>query len=243
MEQYKTFLNWSGGKDALFALHKKSEEFTVDKLVTTFNSENNRVNMHGLRKELIEKQAESLDIPLMPIYLKPNISLPDYNKFMNLQLEKLKKEGYSHSMYGDILLEDLKFYREEQLKKIGLKTVFPLWEKDTEQMIRDFIETGYKALVVVTNNKVLDASFCGRILDEDFIKDLPPEVDPCGENGEFHTFVFDGPLFKKRVPFEIGDIVEKHYSPATKENDQDKDCYKDTQSWDTKFSFIDLLPV
>ncbi|HLS30946.1 MAG TPA: diphthine--ammonia ligase [Flavobacteriaceae bacterium] len=242
MTQHKTFLNWSGGKDALFALHHKSEEFSIEKLVTTFNSENNRVNMHGLRRELIERQAESLGIPLLPIYLKSDISLEDYNQVMKRQFENLKKSGFTHSMYGDILLEDLMAYREEQLQQVGLKTVYPLWKKDTHKMIRDFIAAGYKTVVVVTNDKLLSASFCGRVLDENFLKDLPAEVDPCGENGEFHTFVFDGPLFEKPIGFEFGEIVQKKYNPS--EKDKEEDCHQEeTQSWDTNFSFIDLLPT
>lgn len=241
MEQHKTFLNWSGGKDALFALHQKPAQFSIDKLVTTFNRENDRVNMHGLRRELIERQAKSIGIPFSPIYLSPDISLSDYNQVMNRHFEDLKKEGFTHSMYGDILLEDLKAYREEQLQQVSLKSVYPLWKRDTNKLIREFIETGYKAVVVVTNNKVLDSSFCGRILNEDFLKDLPQAVDPCGENGEFHTFVFDGPLFHKPVQFEIGKMVSKEYSSSSDE--EDKDCFKDAESWDTKFSFIDLLPI
>jgi len=239
----KTFLNWSGGKDALFALHKTKEnkEYAVDKLLTTFNQENKRVNMHGIHIDLMQKQAENIGIPLKPVFLKPHISLNDYNKIMNAHLEELKKENYTHAMFGDLLLEDLKEHREKQLKSVDLKAVFPLWKKDTKVQIHDFLNAGYKAIIVSTNDKFLESSFCGRILDEKLLKDLPENVDPCGENGEFHTFVYDGPLFEKPVNFEIDKIVEKKYYPSTKTDDKDQDCFKKPASGDIKFHFADLV--
>lgn len=243
MKKHKTFLNWSGGKDAMFALHQMKENtgFAIKKLLTTFNQKNNRVNMHGVHLELMKKQAENLEIPLQPVFLKPQISLAEYNKLMNTHLEELKKENYTHAMFGDILLKDLREHREKQLGEINIKAVFPLWKKDTAKLIQDFIETGYQAIIVSTNDKYLDSSFCGRILDESFLEDLPKNVDPCGENGEFHTFVFDGPLFKKPVNFEVHKIVEKKYAPSSKEDSEDKDCYKQPASWDIKFHFADLV--
>lgn len=198
--------------------------------------------MHGLPLELIEQQAESLDLSLEPIFLKPNIPLEEYNLMMNQHLDKFKKQGFTHSVFGDILLADLKKYRETQLQKIGMKAVFPLWGRNTLELIQEFIEAGYKAMVVVVNNQVLDESFCGRIIDEDFIKDLPAEVDPCGENGEFHTFVFDGPLFKNPVLFKKGKLVYKKYQPSNKKKNDQSDCYKEPNNWDTQFTFLDLKP-
>lgn len=236
----KSVLNWSSGKDSVFALHslKQNKDFSIERLLTTINADNNRVSMHGVPLKLVEIQAESIDIPLYPIFLNSDISLDDYNQKMEVVYSDLKEEGFTHSVFGDILLEDLKTYRKKQLKKIDIQPVFPLWKRDTKTYMNDFLEAGYKAIVTVVNNKALDKSFCGRILDEDFLNDLPKNVDPAGENGEFHTFVFDGPLFKNPIKFEKGKIVEKFYSPSKKEKN---DCYKQPDSWDTQFSFIELI--
>lgn len=234
-------MNWSGGKDALFALHQlqNDPEFEVKCLLTTVNEANNRVSMHGVPLALMEKQAESLGIPLEPVFLAPNISLDNYNQLMEKKLNELKSRGFTHSVFGDILLDDLREHREKQLDKIGIKAAFPLWKRNTRDIVEDFIKTGYKALVVVVNDKVLDRSFCGRVLDQAFLKDLPDEVDPCGENGEFHSFVYDGPLFDHPVLFKKEGVVEKSYTPSAKE--EEKDCYKaETQDWDIKFWFADL---
>lgn len=199
MMKTKAYLNWSSGKDAMLALHQleNDRDYSVEKLVTTVNSEHDRISMHGVRKTLLQQQAKSLGLPLEIINLKGDISLSAYNETMETHLKKLKNEGFSTVVFGDILLEDLKAYRENQLKKIGLKAVFPLWKKNTTNLIEIFLDLGYKAIVVCVNAKVLDKSFCGRLIDEKFLSDLPENVDPCGENGEFHTFVFNGPAFQK----------------------------------------------
>lgn len=238
---YKTYLNWSSGKDSALALYllQNSKEYQVDKLVTTVNSEVDRVSMHGLRTELLTQQAESLGIPLELIELNGTVSMEAYNATMAQSIKSLKSEGYTHSVFGDIFLEDLKKYREDNLKKIGIEAVFPLWKIDTKKLITEFIDLGFKAITVCVNAKVLDKSFCGREVDLEFIESLPTNVDPCGENGEFHTFVYDGPNFKEPVSFEIGDIIEKRYAPSKTEDD----CFKDkTRSWDTAFWYCDLLP-
>lgn len=234
----KTILNWSSGKDSVFAMHlaRQNKEYDVQKLITTLNSENHRVSMHGVRFTLVEKQAEALNLPVFPLYLKLDTALEDYNQQMEKTYLQLKKEGFLYSMFGDILLEDLKEYREKQLNTIGITAVFPLWKRNTQKYMQDFLASGYRAIVTVVNNKVLDASFCGRIVNEDFLNDLPKGVDPAGENGEFHTFVFDGPDFKNRVEFEKGEKVQKLYAPSGKE----KDCYQTPDDWDTQFTFIDL---
>ena len=238
----KVYINWSSGKDAAFALYKiqKEQKFKVEKLVTTINSEVGRVSMHGLRKELLIKQAESLQIPLQIIELNGNVSMQTYNAIMKAEVSKLIAEGFTQCVFGDIFLEDLKEYREKQLAEVGLKAVFPLWDKNTRELMEEFIAEGFKAITVCVNAKLLDKSFCGRIIDEQFISDLPENVDPCGENGEFHSFVFDGPNFKNPVNFEIGKIVEKHFSPNEDKRD---DCFTDKiKSWDTRFWYCDLIP-
>ncbi len=221
----KAFINWSSGKDAAFALYlvQQQGKFSIDKLVTTINSEVDRVSMHGLRKELLLQQAESLQIPLDLISLNGNVSMEIYNQVMSEATEKLRAGGFTHSIFGDIFLEDLKKYREQQLQKMDIQPVFPLWKMDTKKLMTRFLAAGFKAITVSVNAKLLDESFCGRILDDQFFKDLPSTVDPAGENGEFHTFVFDGPIFSKPVSFQKGEIVERSFAPAKKEEDN---CFK-----------------
>jgi len=238
---YKTYLNWSSGKDSAFALYllQKSKDYQVEKLITTVNSEVGRVSMHGLRTELLIQQAESLDITLELIELKGTVSMETYNATMAQSIINLKSEEYTHSVFGDIFLEDLKKYREENLEAIGIEAVFPLWKKDTKKLITEFIDLGFKAITVCINAKMLDKSFCGREVNLEFIESLPANVDPCGENGEFHTFVYDGPNFKEPVKFKVGEIIEKKYTPSKTEDG----CLVDkTESWDTAFWYCDLLP-
>lgn len=238
----KAFLNWSSGKDAAFALYLLQQEdiFSVEKLVTTVNSENDRISMHGLRRELLSRQAQNLGIPLHVIPLKGNISMSAYSGIMREEISLLKSEGFTHSIFGDIFLEDLRDYRERQMTEVDLQGVFPLWKKDTSNLIRRFLGAGFKAITVSVNAALLDRSFCGRIIDEEFLAELPEGVDPCGENGEFHTFVFDGPNFSKPVGFQKGEIVERGWKPAEKEEDN---CFTDKKkAWDTSFWYCDLLP-
>ncbi|WP_121666646.1 Dph6-related ATP pyrophosphatase [Mesonia aquimarina] len=235
----KTYINWSSGKDAMFALHmlKNQKKYTIEKLVTTVNTDFNRVSMHGLSINLLEQQAEALQIPLHTIPLSGNVSIETYNTKMKNHVQLLKKEGFTHAIFGDIFLEDLKAYREKELLVVNLQPVFPLWKKNTHKLITEFIQLGYKAIVVCTSAKYLDESFCGRIIDNQFLNDLPSDVDPCGENGEFHTFVFDGPLFYKPVRFKLGEKVLRDYTPS----DED-DCFKEEKaSWDYQFWYQDLI--
>jgi len=238
---FKTYINWSSGKDAALALYLLQDDkgYKIEQLVTTINSDVDRVSMHGLRRELLIQQAESIGIPLKLIELNGTVSMEEYNSVMTEAVTKFKSEGFTHSVFGDIFLEDLRAYREEQLNKMGINTVFPLWKKDTKELIIEFIKFGFKAITVCVNAKVLDKSFCGREVDLEFINSLPANVDPCGENGEFHTFVYDGPNFREPVKFDIGEIIERKYTASKK----DKDCFKDKpQSWDTAFWYCDLLP-
>ncbi|MCC8359121.1 Dph6-related ATP pyrophosphatase [Salinimicrobium sediminilitoris] len=236
----KAYLNWSSGKDAAYALYliQQQKEFSVEKLVTTINSENERVSMHGLRKDLLLKQAQSLGIPLQLISLPGDVPMSDYNDIMERETKALKANGFTHSIFGDIFLEDLKEYREQQLQKVGSQPVFPLWKKNTSELMQEFLSAGFKAITVSVNAKLLDQSFCGRLIDEKFLADLPKGVDPAGENGEFHSFVFDGPIFKVPVNFQKGEIVERSYAPASEKKDN---CFKkEPEAWDTRFYYCDL---
>lgn len=234
----KSVINWSSGKDAAFALFElqKNQEFSIEKLVTTINTNTGRISMHGLRKELLLQQAGAIGIPLHLINLPENVSLSRYNEVMQRENQFWRSEGFTHSIYGDIFLEDLRVYREEQLGKYGLEAVFPLWKRDTSELIQDFISEGFRAITVSVNAVVLDKSFCGRIIDKDFLKELPEGVDPCGENGEFHTFVFDGPIFRRPVDFKRGELVQHDYFSEDKQETDQK------RNWDTSFWYLDLLP-
>ena len=238
----KAFLNWSSGKDAAFALYllRKENNISVERLLTTLNSETNRISMHGLRKQLLQEQAQSIGIPLQMIELPGTVSMAAYNEVMQKETSHLREEGFTHSIFGDIFLEDLKEYREQQLEKAGLNPIFPLWKRKTAELMQEFLGSGFRAITVSVNLSVLDESFCGRIINENFLKELPAQVDPAGENGEFHTFVFDGPIFRKPVAFEKGNFVRKSFSSA---GDSKKNCFSDTKkSWDTEFLYCDLLP-
>ena len=210
----KAVYNWSGGKDSSFALWQvlKNKEFDIKYLLTSMSAEHRRISMHGVAEYLLDEQAENLGLPLRKIYLKEDSSLETYNSVIEEELEYAKSIGVSASIFGDIFLEDLRSYREKQLEKVGLKGIFPIWKRDTLELVNEFIDSGFKAVIVSANARLLDKSFCGRIIDHDFINDLPKGVDPCGENGEFHSFVFDGPIFSKPIDIEIGETIKKKYN-------------------------------
>lgn len=218
----RTFISWSGGKDSSLAFYKAVQSgIRIEALLTSVNAVHNRISMHGVRRELLEAQAAVLNLPLYTIELPEHPGMAEYEAAMNTVLERLKSEGFTQGLYGDIFLEDLKTYREEQLSRHGLRGVFPLWKQDSRTLMRDFMEAGFKALAVCVNKDQLAKSFCGRVLDESFVNDLPATVDPCGENGEYHSFVFDGPIFSKPVAFQKGGVVYKEY-PSPKGSD---DCF------------------
>lgn len=231
-----TYINWSGGKDSSLALYyiQQQKEYTVEKLLTSVNAVHNRISMHGVRRELLQAQAASIGIPLTTIELPEQPGMAEYEALLDVKMKELKQEGFTHTIFGDIFLEDLRKYREDKLKAVEISALFPLWKIDTLQLIHQFIELGFKTMVVCVNEKYLDKSFCGRVIDEQFIKDLPANVDPCGENGEFHTFAFDGPIFKTPVTFAKGDIVYKEYKAPTNANDT---CNQTTNPSVTQYGF------
>ncbi|MEO6734702.1 MAG: diphthine--ammonia ligase [Ferruginibacter sp.] len=213
----KAYMNWSGGKDSALALYYilQQEKFSVDCLLTSVNAVHNRISMHGVRRELLQAQSVSLGLPLHTIELPEHPGMTEYETLLAAKINELKQEGFGYTIFGDIFLEDLRQYREDKLNQVGISALFPLWKIDTRQLIHDFIALGFKTIVVCVNENFLDKSFCGRIIDQQFINDLPANVDPCGENGEFHTFVFDGPIFKTPINFSIGELVYKEYPAPT----------------------------
>lgn len=239
-----SIFNWSGGKDSSLCLHHvlQDKKYKVEKLITTLSGPTQRVSMHGVRQELLQQQAQSIGLPLQQIFLPQNASMSAYDEIMEHSLREQQQQGVTHAIYGDINLADLRAYRERQLEKVNLQPVFPLWNRPTKELVQEFLQLGFKAVVVCVNGRLLDASFAGRVLDKTFLQDLPASVDPAGENGEFHTFVFDGPIFKQPVLYRLGETVHKTYAPAA---DPDDNCFQQEEKpvFDTSFWFQDLLPA
>ncbi len=227
MSAYKTYFNWSSGKDSAYALYQllQDKSYAVDEVVTSINTHYNRVSMHGLRKELLIAQTSALGIKASLIELPEMPSMEIYEQKMLETVLDLKKRGFTHSAFGDIFLEDLRTYREKQLVAHNIKAVFPIWKRDTKQLMYEFLEAGFKTIVVCANSKHFDKDFVGTVIDKHFIDNLPPDVDPCGENGEFHTFCFDGPIFKNPIPFTIGEKVYREYTAP--KDDGDSICKND----------------
>lgn len=218
-EKPKTYFNWSSGKDSALALHYllQQNEFSVDRLLTTVNAHYNRVSMHGLPRRVLEAQVTSTGIPLEVVEVPENPSMEDYNALMGAKMEHLKSQGYTHAAFGDIFLEDLKVYREQMLASVGIASLFPIWKRDTHELLEDFFRLGFRAVIVCLNTSKLDKRFLGAELSPALIDQFPKDVDPCGENGEFHTFCFDGPIFKYPIAFELGEQVFKIYdNPSNK---------------------------
>lgn len=212
----KTALMWSSGKDAAYALFQLQQQgIQVDRLLTTVNESLGRVTMHGLSLEMLNAQLQAVNIPFQSIFLPEKVTNEVYNREMSLVFKQLKEDGFTTIAFGDIFLEDLKLYREKELEKVGLKAIFPLWKKNTASLFKEMINQGLKAVVICVNGSVLDKSFIGRELSNEFLNDLPENVDPCGENGEFHTFCYHATYFNHPVRFYVGQTVEKKYSIGT----------------------------
>jgi len=222
----KTLLSWSGGKDSALALDalRREGEHEIAGLLTTLSAEHQRVSMHGVRIDLLSRQAQLLGVPLFTVEMPPyqNFGSPDaqicpidlpgnntYEEAMLTAFERARGEGIEGIAFGDIYLEDLRDYRERLLARAGLHGLYPLWKRDTRTLLREFIAGGWRAIVVCTDGERLDASWSGREIDVRFALDLPRGVDPCGERGEYHSFVYDGPLFSRPVTFDKGSIVSR----------------------------------
>jgi uncharacterized protein (TIGR00290 family) len=198
------------------------------------------VSMHGLRRELYRQQVDALGISYSTLELSEQPAMAEYERIMKDTVSDLQQKGFEYSAFGDIFLEDLRMYREQQLATLNIKGIFPLWKKNTKDLLNEFIELGFKAILVCIKSDLLDASFAGRMIDNDFIKDLPSNIDPCGENGEFHTFCFDGPIFKHPINFTIGEKIYREYkSPKIQEDS----CSATPQEDNVGFWFCDILPI
>lgn len=219
----KVIFSWSGGKDSALALYEiqKSKNYEILALLTTITEDYDRVSMHGLRRILLEQQAESLGISLEKVFITKDASNEEYESKMKEALLRYKNAGVQSVVFGDIFLQDVRKYREENLSKIGMNGVFPIWRRNTTELAHTFIDRRFKAITICVDSNVLDKRFAARDFDTQFLSELPPTVDPCGENGEFHSFVYDGPIFRENILFKKGEIVLR----------------------DNRFYYCDLIPI
>jgi len=237
---------WSGGKDSALALNRIShdERYEVVSLLTTCNEHYQRVSMHGVRLELIERQAESIGLPLEKIFVSQRSSNEEYQQKMSACLSAHQARGVTGCAFGDIFLEDLKRWREENLARVGMHGVFPIWKNDSRELIREFFALGFGTIICCVNDAYLGEASVGQNINEEFIRTLPANVDPCGENGEFHSFAFAGPIFKEPVRFKVG---EKVYRPVEVTQPGDSNSTYVCPSTGPKatrgFWFCDLLPA
>jgi uncharacterized protein (TIGR00290 family) len=237
---------WSGGKDSALALNRilRDRQYEVVSLLTTCNEHFQRVSMHGVRVDLLERQAASIGLPLEKVFVSQRSSNEEYQQKMTACLSAHKARSVTACAFGDIFLEDLKRWREENLARIGMRGLFPIWKEDSSGLIREFFALGFGSVVCCVNDAWLDDAFVGRNIDEPFIRDLPANVDPCGENGEFHSFAFAGPIFKEPVKFKLG---EKVYRPIETTRPVDSNssyvCPTSEPRTTRGFWFCDLLPV
>ena len=204
-------LSWSSGKDSAWSLHllRQDPGIEVVALFTTINQEFDRVAMHAVRRALLELQAEAAGLPLWTIPLPWPCSNEQYEARMRELCDRALGEGVQAMAFGDLFLADIRAYREKQLAGTGLEPIFPVWQIPTHKLADDMIRSGLRAKITCVDPKVLPREFAGREFDAQFLADLPPGIDPCGENGEFHSFVYAGPMFRRPIPVETGDIVER----------------------------------
>ncbi|MDO8536193.1 MAG: diphthine--ammonia ligase [Candidatus Omnitrophota bacterium] len=205
----KILFSWSGGKDSAMALYELLKDVTceVASMLTVVTKDYGRISMHGVREELLELQAAALGLNLEKIYITKNSNNKEYEERMKETLMRYKKIGVEAVAFGDIFLEDLKKYREERLKEVGMEGIFPIWKRESLELANAFVELGFKAIITCVDSKMLDRRFSGRLFDKQFLSELPPGVDPCGENGEFHSFVFGGPIFREPITYKKGETV------------------------------------
>ncbi|HLW80704.1 MAG TPA: hypothetical protein VKS20_01555 [Candidatus Acidoferrales bacterium] len=207
----KAWLSWSSGKDSAWSLHvmRQRNDLEITALLTTINRTHNRVAMHAVREALLDAQAAAADLPLVKIPIPSPCPNVFYERALSEAMAQARSEGVTHMIFGDLFLEDIRKYREENLAKCGMTPVFPLWRRDTRDLAHEMILGGLRAFLTCVDPKKLDASFAGRAFDEKLLVDLPPSVDPCGENGEFHTCVVAGPMFSSSIGATLGEIVER----------------------------------
>ncbi len=202
-------LSWSGGKDSALSLREiaRSGRYNVKVLLTTVTEGFDRVSMHGVRRDVLRAQASSLGLPLEEVWIPKNSSNEIYEARMKAALTRYKERGVEEVAFGDLFLRDIRAYREERLAQLGMRGIFPLWGRDTGGLAREFVEAGFRAVLCCVDPRKLSKEFCGMEFDTAFLESIPSSVDPCGENGEFHTFVYDGPIFSKRIPVSRGEVV------------------------------------
>jgi uncharacterized protein (TIGR00290 family) len=207
----KTLLSWSSGKDSAWALHllRQNPDFTVTGLFCTVNAAFDRVAMHGVRRELLQRQAEAVGLPVQVLEIPYPCSNNDYAAVMSDFVDQARRDGVECFAFGDLFLEDIRRYREERLAGTGIEPVFPLWGIPADELAQTMVDNGLQARVTCLDPRQLPPSFAGRAFDAEFLRELPPGVDPCGENGEFHTFAHDGPMFHQPVPLTVGETVER----------------------------------
>jgi uncharacterized protein (TIGR00290 family) len=233
-EKIKAILCWSGGKDSSLALHDVLNEgvYDVKYLLTTINENFRRISMHGVREDLLDKQALATGIPLIKMFVRESNN-NEYERNMEKALLKVKSEGIEHVIFGDIFLEDLRAYRENNLSKVGMRAIFPLWKKNTKDLMNRFLSLGFRTVICCVNDQYFGEERVGKEMDANFMNSLPTNVDPCGENGEFHTFCFSGPIFSKDIAFTFGERTFKPLEIKT-------DSLSSNQT--TGFWFCDLIP-
>ncbi|WP_183572528.1 diphthine--ammonia ligase [Mucilaginibacter sp. X5P1] len=235
----QAIFNWSGGKDSSLALYHclRDPQINIKYLVTTVNDAVDRVSMHGVRVELLIKQAESIGIALYQIRLPEMPGMKEYDEIMGQHLSKFKSEGITHSIFGDIFLEDLKNYRDARLAEVSMTGIYPLWKRDTHELIDEFLDLGFGTVIACTQERL--EYIVGKEISHELIVGLPTDVDVCGENGEFHTFVFKGPIFSKEIKYKTGEKVFKEYNAPKDANDS---CVAVNDQKRSGFWYCDLLP-
>jgi uncharacterized protein (TIGR00290 family) len=210
-ERPKAWLAWSSGKDSAWALHTIRErgDFEIVALLTTVNREHQRVAMHAVRESLLELQAAAVGLPLVKAMIPSQCRNGIYEKAMGEAMARARAEGVTHVVFGDLFLEDIRAYREKQLASCEMAPVFPLWRRDTRRLAEEMLAGGLSAYLTCVDPRKLDRAFAGRRFDAGLLAALPSSVDPCGENGEFHTFACAGPMFRSPIPVAVGEIVER----------------------------------
>lgn len=229
-------MSWSGGKDCAYALQLvlQAQVYDVKYLVSSFNKPMQRLSMHGVREALIEAQAKEIGIPLLKVYVTES-SNEHYEQQLTKAMETVKKQNIQHIIFGDIFLEDLRQYREKLFESMSMQTVFPLWKMDTRKLVNDFIKQGFKTITCCISTAWLPKEMLGRQLDEAFLQDLPAGTDHCGENGEYHSFCYAGPIFKNAIPFHTGEMVYKEMNLITAQGN-------DKSTTRPGFWYVDILP-
>jgi uncharacterized protein (TIGR00290 family) len=207
----KVLLSWSGGKDSAMALYalRQRPDIAVEALLTTVTADYERISMHGVRRALLEEQARALGLPLKEVRITPGADNAQYEARMGAVLAEAMAQGVTACAFGDLFLEEIRAYRDRQLARIGMAALYPVWGRNTRELIYEFLDLGFQTIIVCVDPRKLSPDFAGRIIDRALVAELPVAVDPCGENGEFHTFVFDGPIFRKPVAFTTGTPLER----------------------------------